>query len=639
MELRTCARRSPLGYGVHIALLGHDLHGLRIGPDGRLYFSVGDRGFDVKTESGRIAHAQSGAVLRCELDGSKLEMFHTGLRNPQELAFDEFGNLFTGDSGSGAGGEARFVQLVEGGDSGWRYAYQWIESPVSHGPWSEESLWKPHFAGQAAFLLPPIANLASAPLGLTYSPGTGLPERYDRHFFLSDLAGTRASSGIHAFDLGAAGAGFELGAVEPFVWGALPTDCDFGPDGALWFSDWASGREKSGKGRIYRVFAARASATAEAKSTRSLLAGGMQDFTPPELLELLGHRDQRVRQEAQFELVERGGQGVGPLSVAALRGPTLFARLHGIWGVGTLARVGTGAVDRLLPLLADSEPEVRAQVAGLLGEHGVAAAFDALAALVADGNYPRVQMFAAMGLGKLGDERAVSILSELLRRTGESDPVLRHAAVQGLVGCASVERLVALNRDPSPFVRLGAVVALRALGEVRIDRFLVDSDPRVVREAARAIHDGPVWDALPTLAYLLASTLREDPPPERWAGRAALPLFIARVEGTEDGIFLRRVLNANYRLGREIHAWRLAEFSTRDAASPALRAEALRMLIEWETPSVIDRVGGEYRDLGTRAVGFLPAIEEWLAAWLEKRDSASAPPEVVVEQMRLLFAD
>ncbi|MEM7386172.1 MAG: hypothetical protein AAF514_14620, partial [Verrucomicrobiota bacterium] len=87
------------GFGVHAALDGHDIHGLIMGPEGKLYFSLGDNGVSLVTREGtRIHYPNQGAIFRCWPDGRDLEVFCRGLRNPQEIAFNDFGDLFTVDN-------------------------------------------------------------------------------------------------------------------------------------------------------------------------------------------------------------------------------------------------------------------------------------------------------------------------------------------------------------------------------------------------------------------------------------------------------------------------------------------------------------------------------------------------------------
>ena len=250
------------------------------------------------------------SLAEAELEAAAAEhvVFATGLRNPQELAFDEFGNLFTGDNNSDSGDKARWVYVVEGGDSGWRIGYQFIAGPDSRGPWNEEKLWHPAFDGQAAYIVPPIANIADGPSGLAYDPGVSLlPEAFRRHFFLVDFRGASGQSGIRSFALRPKGASFELVDSKQFVWSTLATDVDFGPDGALYFCDWVEGWEKPNKGRIYRVLdPSRTRRSAGSRKSRRCWPRGWTHRPNDELARLLAHPDMRVRQEAQFALAARG---------------------------------------------------------------------------------------------------------------------------------------------------------------------------------------------------------------------------------------------------------------------------------------------------------------------------------------------
>src|SRR5207237_7402101 len=121
---------------------------------------------------------------------------------------------------------------------------------------------------------------------------------------------------------------------------------------------------------------------------------------------------------------------------------------------------------------------------------------DRLAGRLEDAS-PRVRFFAAIALGKLGRAAAMGPLLAMLRAQAEKDPYLRHAGVMGLVGSGDAAAWKRAASDESAAVRMGILLALRRLGDPEVVRFLNDSDPRLVLEAARAINDVPIVVAMP----------------------------------------------------------------------------------------------------------------------------------------------
>lgn len=603
------------GYGVRFSFTGHDMHGLAMGPDGKLYFSIGDRGATVVTkELNLLAYPDEGAVFRCNLDGTEMEVVHRGLRNPQELAFDNYGNLFTGDNDFDHGDEERLVQIAEGGDSGWRVGYQHAPLGFDLVPWKYEHIWIAHHSRQADFngvavgepiedigvrpaaYLPPVSNIGDGPSGLVYYPGTGMPSKYDNHFFLCHFKGNIVNSKIQAFSVKPKGATFELDNSEVFTGMMQPTDLEFGPDGALYFADWGQGWTRQRKGRIYRIAHNGLRTDAVVAQTKEIFAEGFAHRTDRNLIGLLGHRDRRIRQEAHLELAARGEAAAEELADVAHTSGNQLARIHAIWALGIIARDTEAGLQSIEGLLADEDSEIRAQVARVCGWARSDRGTRWLIGLLRDGS-ERVRYHAAISLGQIGAERAAPALIAMLSANNDEDPYLRHAGAMGLVGTASLQQLVNAGVHRSAAVRMGALLAMRKLGLPEIQMFLHERDSRLAIEAARAINDSPVEAAQGELAGLVSDLNRV---PEKFRTMLAV-----------------RAINANFRLGGTGEAQALADFASDPRAGSAMRAEALFALGSWGNPHDRDRVMGIYRPIGKRsgepAINALgPIIEEVL---------------------------
>ncbi|AEL28321.1 HEAT repeat domain-containing protein [Cyclobacterium marinum] len=566
------------GYGLHIGFGGHGMSGLEMGPDGRVYWGIGDIGFNGVDQNG-IEHKypNRGVIARSNPDGSDFEIFAMGVRNTHEFVFDDYGNLISVDNDGDHRGESeRLVYLVEGSDTGWRINWQFgkYRDPKNNGykVWMDENMAKPRQDGQAAYFLPPIKNYINGPTGMLYNPGTALGERWKNTFFVAGFSGNPARSGIYAFKLNPKGAGFEMTESKKILGGLLPTGMDFGPNGALYFADWIDGWGTKDNGRVWKLEDSIGVNSQIRKDTEILIKADFKNKDKEDLGNWLGHPDQRVRQKAQFELAKRGSEGLEIFKEKLAANNEELARIHAIWGIAQLARSGEeNAGDLLLPLLEDSDSEIRAQAARWLGDIRYTLATNALIPLLKD-KAPRVQFFAAEALGRIKAQAAVQPIIGLLANNNDEDVYIRHAGSLALARIGDLSAIAALHNHPSRAVRVAAVVALRRMQAPEVALFLDDQEEYILAEAARAINDDfSIEEALPNLGEILNRR-----------GLSSEPL-------------LRRAINANLRVGNAKSLGLVLDFIGLESAPEEMRIEAIEALSTWDSPSLLDRVTGRFR--------------------------------------------
>lgn len=594
------------GFGAHLAYAGHDMHGLTTGPDGRIYWTIGDKGLGATSKEGlHFKYPNHGALLRCDPDGSNFEVYARGLRNVQEIAFDQFGNIFGVDNDSDRPGEKeRFVYIVRHMDAGWRSNWQYRQDTFN--PWMDEGMSIPYHEGQPAHILPAISLYEDGPAGMAFNPGTALNEEWKDYFFH-----TGAPRGPQwAFQVEQNGASFKM-VNDMQISGGVPiVGINFGPDGALYGVDWGGGYPLNQQGAVWKW-------DVEEKhplrnETAQILREESSAISSTRLSKYLEHPDQRVRLKAQFELVK---QGLHEELQMAAKNLDQLGRIHAIWGLGQLNRqVESPDFKFLLSLLNDSDVEIQTQVVKIIGDHfGTQLALhqaptpptesssisQALKPILKE-SPDRLKFHTAIALGNIGSQVELDALHDLVGNAKEEKTYLRHAAVVLATGCFSEADLVSLAKHESELIQKVAVIALRRRASPAAAHFLSSSFENVSAEAARAIHDD-------------------------WTIPAALPALAASLQTTpwiKNDSFIIRAINANFHLGTPEAAKRVAAFAARTNVPEALRLNAIDALEKWTQPEILDRVVGRHRPLDPRDPAIAKAaLSSQLDSLLTDKDS------------------
>ncbi len=227
----------------------HGVHGILIGPDGKLYFSVGDQGVaglvdkNGKTWTSNETDCRAGTIWRCDLDGKNLELIAHNFRNEYEPCVDSFGSIFVSDNDDDGNQQTRICDVMPGGN----YGYHPRGPGQTH--WHEE---------EPGVVPKMLRTYFGSPTGMCVYEGKLLPAAYQGQLLHTD-AGPRHVRCYHLEPQGASYAAQREDMVTTTDPWFRPSDICVAPDGSLIVSDWydpgvgGHGMGDTTRGRIYRI--------------------------------------------------------------------------------------------------------------------------------------------------------------------------------------------------------------------------------------------------------------------------------------------------------------------------------------------------------------------------------------------------
>jgi len=282
----------------------HSNNGIAFGPDNKLYVGVG-----ATTDHGPLQDKYEASILRMNADGSDLEVFATGFRNPYDLTFSPKGELFTADNSPDEPDETMaylppeeldFVQ--QGKNYGFPYVYG--------------------VAGNVGEYTGPVNDFytSSASSGLVYYSVDQFPAEYHNGIFVAQF-GTGAAfpkqmalmngQMVVFVSLTPDGKGGYTGKWKPFArfrtdLGVYnPIDVTVGPDGALYVMEWNTGT-------VYRVTYVGTSTSETITESTTTLKADSSDALVAQGEALFHNGTNGAPACITCHLLDKGATGVGP---------------------------------------------------------------------------------------------------------------------------------------------------------------------------------------------------------------------------------------------------------------------------------------------------------------------------------------
>jgi len=401
----------------------HAIHAFTFGADGKFYFNMGNEGallLDSKGDTVKDIYGhkvvsngrpyREGMALRCNEDGSAIEVLGFNFRNNYELTPDPFGTVWQSDNDDDGNKATRINYLMEYGNYGYK-------DEVTGASWNqrrtnmEKEIPFRHWHLNDPGVVPNMLQTGSgSPTGILMYEGNLLPEKFHGQLIHAEPGHNVVRSYIIEND----GAGYKASIVniiegQKDQW-FRPADVTVAPDGSLFVADWYDpgvGGHQVGdldRGRIYRI----------SKNKKEYKVSKEDLSTPEKAVQQLHSPNVAIRYNAYHKLSDLGQQAE-PALLTSWKSSDIRKRGQVFW---LLLKLPNG-IEYLNEALRDQNVELR--IAGIRAARKMKQDIISIGNKLLNDPSPQVRREIALALYGNGTQEAATLWTALAKQYDGAD--------------------------------------------------------------------------------------------------------------------------------------------------------------------------------------------------------------------------